>query len=118
MSSEHDLQIIRLTSICPPDALRPHFQEAYVLTEYPTVNTSEQKEAYRRGEFDFARRLLCKFVIPASGFWSSDFQPIPESALFPDKSRLESAASVRLDAHPGLGVQPDEHALSELVRFV
>ena len=28
-SSEEGIQIIRLSSICPPQALRPHFQEGY-----------------------------------------------------------------------------------------
>jgi L-alanine-DL-glutamate epimerase-like enolase superfamily enzyme len=42
-------------------------------------------------------------------------QFIDESALFPDKSRLESGGRVHLDAQPGLGLQPNERALSELV---
>jgi hypothetical protein len=84
-SSEQGIQIIRLSSICPPGALRPHFQEAYVAGEYPTVDTVEQKAEYKRGEFDFARRLLCKFVLPTDGFWSRDFQSINRSALFPDQ---------------------------------
>lgn len=41
-------------------------------------------------------------------------QFIDESALFPDKSRLESAGSVHLDAAAGLGVRPDEQVLAEL----
>jgi muconate cycloisomerase len=45
-------------------------------------------------------------------------QFIDDSALFPDKARLESGGSVRLDARPGLGVQPDEQALAELSRHV
>ncbi len=84
-SSEQGIQIIRLSSICPPGALRPHFQEAYVVGEYPTVDTVEQKAEYTRGEFDFARRLLCKFVLPGKDFWSRDFQPINRLALFPDQ---------------------------------
>jgi muconate cycloisomerase len=43
-------------------------------------------------------------------------QFIDESALFPDKSRLESGGSVHLDGRPGLGVEPDETALRELSR--
>ena len=30
INSEHDLINVRLLSICPPDALRPYFQEAYL----------------------------------------------------------------------------------------
>ncbi len=43
-------------------------------------------------------------------------QFIDESALFPDKSRLESAGFVHVDDTPGLGVAPDEQALRELTR--
>jgi L-alanine-DL-glutamate epimerase-like enolase superfamily enzyme len=45
-------------------------------------------------------------------------QFIDEAALFPNKSRLESAGSMHLDARPGLGAQPDEQALVELSRQV
>jgi muconate cycloisomerase len=43
-------------------------------------------------------------------------QFIDESALFPDKSRLESAGTVHVDNTPGLGVGPDEKAVRELTR--
>ncbi len=43
-------------------------------------------------------------------------QFIDESALFPDKSRLESAGFVHVDDTPGLGVAPDEQAVRELTR--
>src|SRR5262249_48394034 len=36
-SAEHGVQVIRLSSICPPEALRPHFQEGYLLGEYPEL---------------------------------------------------------------------------------
>jgi hypothetical protein len=36
-SSEHGIQIIRLLSICPPAALRAHYQEGYLTGEYPTI---------------------------------------------------------------------------------
>jgi muconate cycloisomerase len=45
-------------------------------------------------------------------------QFIDETALFPNKSRLESAGRVHLDAAPGLGTRPDERALAELSRQI
>lgn len=39
-----------------------------------------------------------------------------ESALFPTKSQLERDGCVYLNDEPGIGVQPDEDALRELVR--
>jgi muconate cycloisomerase len=41
-------------------------------------------------------------------------QFVDESALFPDKDRLESGGSVHLDTRPGLGVAPDEAVLREM----
>ena len=83
-SSEEGLQIIRLLSICPPSALRPYFQEGYLLGEYPTI-TLDASTNYDRKELDFSRRLLCKFKIPTdSSFWPKHFDPIPMNALFPD----------------------------------
>src|SRR2546426_982282 len=36
-SAEAGLQIVRLSSVCPPSALRPHVQEGYLLGEYPEM---------------------------------------------------------------------------------
>lgn len=83
-SSEHGIQIIRLLSICPPSALRPHFQEAYLVGEYPTISFKAKLE-YDRNEFDFGQRLLCKFRLgPRASFWTKEFPMIPERALYPD----------------------------------
>ena len=46
-SAEAGLQIIRLSSVCPPTALRPHIQEGYLLGEYPDMVNYDQKEQYR-----------------------------------------------------------------------
>jgi hypothetical protein len=84
-SSEQRIQTIRLTSICPPDARRPYFQEGYLLAEYPDLATFHEKQNYRPHEIDFGRRLLAKFRLPRSGFWSDDYAAIPKAALYPDK---------------------------------
>ncbi len=84
-SSEHGVQIIRLLSICPPSAMRPHIQEAYVVGEYPTVDSYEQKIEYSRGDVDFARRLLCKFRLKRNSFWSPEFTKVEHSALYPNQ---------------------------------
>ena len=84
-SSEEGIQIIRLSSICPPDARRPYFQEGYLLAEYPDLVTVNEKQKYRPYEIDFGRRLLAKFRLARSGFWSKDYTPIPNEALYPDE---------------------------------
>lgn len=84
-SSEHGIQIIRLLSICPPRALRPHYQEGYLIGDFPTIGYREKLE-YERGEVDFAQRLICKFrLLDKQHFWDDDFQAIPARYLYPDE---------------------------------
>jgi hypothetical protein len=83
-SSEHGIQVIRLLSICPSAALRPHYQEGYLVGEFPTISF-RQKMLYDRAELDMANRLVCKFRLANyKKFWHSGFTEIPHGALFPD----------------------------------
>lgn len=84
-SSEQGIQIIRLSSICPPEARRPYFQEGYLVTEYPELATITEKQNYRPHENDFGRRLICKFRLARTGFWSKDYSAIPNEALYPNE---------------------------------
>ena len=84
-SSEQGIQTIRLSSICPPDARRPYFQEGYLLAEYPDLVTVDERQDYRPYEIDFGRRLLAKFRLSRSGFWSKDYTAIPNEALYPNQ---------------------------------
>lgn len=84
INSEHDLVNVRLLSICPPDALRPYYQEGYLAgTDDSTI------DFVSKDEFDFNARLIAKFKIPISKtFWSTGFSPIPEIALYPKGDRI------------------------------
>lgn len=64
-NSEHDIVNIRLLSICPPEAYRPHFQEGYL------AGTDEITDNYERKiELDFNNRLIIKFELPVEKtFW-------------------------------------------------
>lgn len=85
-SIEAELQIVRLASVCPPQALRPHIQEGFLLGEYPDIAVYEQKQLYPEYEVDFGRRLIAKFSFKKSNFWSGgDFPQIPHDALYPDQ---------------------------------
>ncbi len=85
-ASEHGLQIMRLSSICPPEALRPHFQEGYLLGEYPELSSVLDKRHYHAYEIDFGLRLLCKFRLEPGDFWKDPLFPqIQKEALFPDR---------------------------------
>lgn len=85
VNSEHDLINIRLLSICPPQALRPYFQEGYL------VGTDDITNEYsNKGELDLNNRLIAKFEIPnTERFWGKDFNKIPESALYPKSDTIE-----------------------------
>lgn len=87
-SAEAGLQIVRLSSVCPPTALRPHLQEGYLLGEYPEMTGYEQKELYEPYEIDFGRRLVAKFRFSPKAFWRNEMFPrVEEKALYPAPGR-------------------------------
>lgn len=85
-SSEEGIQVIRLSSICPPQALRPHFQEGYLVGEYPDMASPDQKQLYSAYEVDFGLRLLGKFRFDPKTFWrrSPEFPLVHKDALYPN----------------------------------
>ncbi|MGH8092687.1 MAG: FRG domain-containing protein [Chthoniobacterales bacterium] len=87
-SAEAGLQVIRLSSVCPPAALRPHLQEGYLLGEYPEMSGYDQKELYKHFEIDFGRRLVTKFRFDPDKFWkhSGSFPAVARRALYPSES--------------------------------
>lgn len=87
-SAEAGIQTVRLASVCPPTAVRPHVQEGYLLAEYPECATAEQKLLYSHAEMDFGRRLIAKFRFKPESFWekSGHFPLVGESALYPRAS--------------------------------
>ena len=89
-SAEAGLQIVRLSSVCPPVALRPHIQEGYLLGEYPEMADYDQKQHYKHYEIDFGRRLVAKFRFNPHTFWKNEtFPRVERDALHPDaKDRL------------------------------
>lgn len=84
-SAEAGIQIVRLASVCPPSAMRPHIQEGYLLGEYPEMIGIEQKASYKHFELDFGRRLVAKFQFNPRTFWkkNDDFPLVAEMALYP-----------------------------------
>ena len=87
-SAEGGLQIIRLASVCPPSAVRPHIQEGYLLGEYPDMADFQQKVNYKHYEIDFGRRLVAKFCFDPAVFWrkKGTFPMVNQRALYPDSS--------------------------------
>jgi len=87
-SAEAGLQMVRLASVCPPSAVRPHVQEGYLLGEYPEFASAEQKLLYSHAEMDFGRRLIAKFHFEPKSFWrkSGGFPQVMRAALYPSSS--------------------------------
>lgn len=78
---DQEITLIKLQNVCPPTALRPHYQEGYLAGKLPIILS--KKEA---GD-NLARRLLGKYQLDNAdgGFWDKGFEPIPYEALFPKK---------------------------------
>ena len=83
-SMEHGLQVARLASACPPDALRPHVQEGFLMGEYPAIADVSQLRHYGVHELDFGRRVIAKFCFNTAKFWNSSMFPkVSPRALYP-----------------------------------
>jgi hypothetical protein len=82
---DHEIQIVRLAGICPPNVARPHFQEGYLLGGYPDLTSYEEKQNYKPYEVDFGARLIAKFHLSRQLFSAdTNYPPIPYAALYPD----------------------------------
>ena len=82
-STEDELLNVRLLSASPAAALRPHFQEGYLVGSFP----SEPKR--KVSSLDLGVRLIGKFEILARNFWDDSFHAIPDSALYPDDDTIK-----------------------------
>jgi hypothetical protein len=86
VSPNRALQVVRLSGVCPPETLRPYFQEGYLIGNYPSVDTLDEKMRYERSEMDCSQRLVAKFRITRSDlFWDSGFKGLSESSLYPEE---------------------------------
>ena len=87
-SSESGLQIVCLSSACPPEAVRPHMQEGFLLGEYPEIADYDQNSRYSYQQMDFGRRLIAKFKLKLENFWhSKNFPPASVESIYPKEYR-------------------------------
>lgn len=85
INSEQELINIRLLSIAPPPALRPHFQEGYL------VGTDEITDNYsNKTELDLNKRLVAKFKFLRQNAEKNNFTTIPNSLLFPPNDSIRN----------------------------
>ncbi len=82
-----ELVILRLLSVCPPQAQRPFFQEGYLAGPFPNYQLDNPK---RVDQFDFSRRLIAKFQIPIEkSFWGEGFSRIPIEKLYQNNDEIK-----------------------------
>jgi len=77
-SVEEEMMNIKLSSICPPVAIRPFYQDGYLAGVFPNTDNTLTVG------FDFSKRLIAKFELDPTNFWNTNFLPIPENALYPN----------------------------------
>jgi hypothetical protein len=86
VSIESMTQVIDFTQVCPPEALRPHFQSGVLAGDYPIGDRIEATHG-RKGLVGnkFACRLLSKFKLKNCRSWASEgFTPTPSDLLYPN----------------------------------
>lgn len=84
VNSEEYITNIRLLSIMPPEALRPYYQEGFLIGEDEyTEDLFEHKE-----EKDLSRRLLYKFKISIEKLSRSDENWLNEERLMPQDDKM------------------------------
>lgn len=86
VNSEEYITNIRLLSIMPPEALRPYYQEGFLIGEDEySEDIFEQKE-----EKDLSRRLLYKFKISTENLSQSDENWLNEARLMPQDDKMRN----------------------------
>jgi len=93
---------VRLLSICPPSALRPHFQEGFLIGTTDVTWDFDDKT-----DLDFRNRLIAKLSIPTGAkFWGRGFKSIPKQSLYPVNDKVQRLCeglreSLKTELQPG-----------------
>ena len=87
VSAESETQVVDLTQVCPPQALRPHFQDALLAGDYPVVDSVAASHGGRGAVGNsFACRLIGKFKLVGTSSWPVEgLQVTPRHLLYPDR---------------------------------
>lgn len=85
VNSEHYLTNVRLLSIAPPEALRPYYQEGFLIGEDEFNETYANKE-----ELDLNNRLVAKFKFKNdNSFWGDSEKALTSEELYPKDDEIE-----------------------------
>lgn len=84
---DQQLCLARLHSACPPVALRPHYQDGYLVGRFPIYSMTDIGVAKKS---NLLRRLIAKFLLTDEGtFWDIDFPIIRGDAVYPTNDPLK-----------------------------
>ena len=84
VNSEHYLTNVRLLSVSPPQALRPYYQEGFLIGEDEFNETYTNKE-----ELDLNNRLVAKFKFRDNNdFWGNAGRALSEEELYPHEDEI------------------------------
>ena len=84
--SDLGIVLIKLQNVVPVKAIRPRYQEGYLVGKYPIRPTKTNGD-------DLANRMVAKFAIDNSDgkFWDKYFQPMPDEILYPKNDEVENS---------------------------
>jgi hypothetical protein len=82
--SDLGIVLIKLQNVVQAKALRPRYQEGFLVGKYPIRPT-------KTNEDNLANRMVAKFLVDNTkgNFWDKYFQPMPEEVLFPKDDKVE-----------------------------
>ena len=86
VNSEHYLTNVRLLSVAPPQALRPYYQEGFLIGEDEFSETYTNKD-----ELDLNNRLVAKFKFKnTKEFWGDSEKALTREDLYPKDDEIEA----------------------------
>ena len=76
--------LIKLQNVVPVNALRPRYQEGYLVGKYPVLPTKSNDD-------NLANRMVAKFFVDNTNgdFWDDFFLPMPNELLYPPMDEIE-----------------------------
>lgn len=91
--ADHGIVLMKLQNMVPAAALRPRFQEGYLVGKFPILPNKTNGD-------DLANRLVAKFLVDDSNgnFWDQYFQPMPEDLIYPENDSIEKEL-IKLKQH-------------------
>jgi hypothetical protein len=82
--SDLGIVLIKLQNVVQPNAIRPRFQEGFLVGKYPI------RPSKTNGD-DLANRMVAKFFLDNTNgdFWDKYFLPMPDEVLYPENDAVE-----------------------------